>query len=210
MESIRALKHVAAALKHAELLADEAEDLGEMEITRRIRLWVSNLSLVLDDAESLYENIDPLREYRALAHDVLAAVYGDATLRLEQRLPVDAVAQLTPGGHLDVVERVRYRLRHLPQEGPAVAVRAQLETALATYDACVDMYLGTSSEAQAKKDAAVIRSQAMRIELERVKHALLLRAPPGSEAWKRIKARAVRTKRARWIDETRARQLLAG
>ncbi|MCC7109844.1 MAG: hypothetical protein IT382_11185 [Deltaproteobacteria bacterium] len=36
----------------------------------------------------------------------------------------------------------------------------------------------------------------------------MVKAPTGGEAWQRIKRRAVRTKRARWLDEAKARRLL--
>jgi hypothetical protein len=54
----------------------------------------------------------------------------------------------------------------------------------------------------------VVRSQALRLELDGAKARLLLMADVGSDAWNRIKRRTVRTKRARWIDDAKARQLL--
>lgn len=201
---MRSLHHVAAAIQHAEHLADEADDLGQADLARRLRALAGLVARDLEQAVRLLDDVEPARDARLLAHHSLAAVYGEATLRLDGALPKAHLALLTPGGHLDVVERVRYRLRRLDaradDEGPAADVRDDLDRALHAYDTTVDAYLFACAEAQAKKDAVIVESQALRLELERAKHRLLTTAETGSDAWKRIKRRAVRTKRARFVD----------
>lgn len=210
---MRCLQHVAAAVRHAEHLADEADDLELTDLARRLRALAALVARDLDEAVRLLDDVEPAREARALAHDALSSVYGETTLRLDADLPKAQVALLSPGGHLDVVERVRYRLRRLEARGDdigvAAEVRTDLERALFAYDTTVDAYLMACAQAQAKKDAAVVESQALRLELEKAKHRLLAKAAAGSDAWKRIKRRPVRTKRARFVDHEVVRTLLA-
>ncbi len=211
MTTLHALRHVSSAVRHADALADEAQDLGCKEIAARLRERARSVSADLDAAIQAIEEIDPARAARERCHGVLTSVYADATLQLERVLPPEEASRLSPGGHLDVSERVRFRLRRMPDDAldAVLDVKALLDRALFTYDAAVDGYLAACADAQSKKDRAVIKSQALRVELERAKHTLLVRADPDGDAWRRIKRRTVRTKRARWLDEARAQRLLA-
>jgi hypothetical protein len=210
---MRSLHHVASAIRHAEHLADEAEDLAMTDLSARLRTLGAIVALDLERAVRILEDVEPARDARALAHQSLSSVYGEATLRLETSLPRGEVSRLSPGGHLDVVERVRYRLRRLEtrddEDQVLIDVRTDLERALFAYDTTIDAYLLACAEAQATKDAVVVESQALRLELERAKHRLLAKAEAGSEAWKRIKRRPVRTKRARFIDDAAVQKFLA-
>jgi hypothetical protein len=210
MTTLQALRHVSSAIRHAEIFADEAEDLGDGALATRLRERARGLTVDLDRAVELLDEVAPARDARATAHVALAALYGELTLRLEELLGPARASRLSPGGHLDVVERARFRFRHLGSEDHAGArsVREELGAALGGYDAAVDAYLIVCADAQGRKDEVVVRSQALRLELERAKQRLLVKAPTGGEAWQRIKRRAVRTKRARWLDEAKARRLL--
>lgn len=210
MTTLQALRHVSSAIRHAEILADEAEDLGDGALSQRLRERARDLAVDLDRAVEVLDEVGPARQARALAHDMLTSLYGDLTLRLEQALSPERASRLSPGGHLDVVERARFRFRHLalPHDDSLIAVREELGAALGRYDAAVDAYLIVCADAQARKDEVVVRSQALRLELERAKQRLLVLAPAGGDAWQRIKRRAVRTKRARWLDDAKARRLL--
>ena len=210
MTMLQALRHVAAAVRHAEILADEAEDLADVALATRLRERARELALDLERAVEVIDEVEPARSARAVAHETLGALYGDVTMRLEERLSPERSSRLSPGGHLDVVERARFRFRQMvahTEEGVR-ALQDELGAALGRYDAAVDSYLMVCAEAQGKKDEVVVRSQALRLELERAKQRLLLKAPAGGEAWRRIKRRTVRTKRARWLDEAKARGLL--
>lgn len=210
MTMLQALRHVSSAIRHAEILADEAEDLEDQALAARLRERARELAVDLERAVEVIDEVEPARAARAVAHDTLGALYNDITMRLEQRLSPERASRLSPGGHLDVVERARFRFRHLAPltEQPLVALREELGAALGRYDAAVDCYLIVCADGQAIKDRVVIKSQALRLELERAKQRLLMTAPAGGEAWRRIKRRAVRTKRARWLDEAKARGLL--
>lgn len=210
MTTLQALRHVSSAIRHAEILADEAEDLSDAALSVRLRERARDLAVDLERAVEVLEEVAPARLLRATAHEELGALYGDVTMRLEQQLSPERASRLSPGGHLDVVERARFRFRHLAaMEGDALrSLREELGAALGRYDAAVDAYLIVCADAQARKDEVVVRSQALRLELERAKQRLLVRAPAGGEAWQRIKRRAVRTKRARWLDEAKAKRLL--
>ncbi|OGQ21504.1 MAG: hypothetical protein A2138_14850 [Deltaproteobacteria bacterium RBG_16_71_12] len=210
MSMLQSLRHVASAVRHAEVLADEAEDLEETALATRLRARGRELAADLERAVEVLDDVEPARQARAVAHEGLGALYGDVTMRLEAQLSPERASRLSPGGHLDVVERARFRFRHLAAHADErlAAVREEIGAALARYDAAVDAYLIVCAEAQSKKDEAVVKSQALRLELERVKQRLLLLAPAGGEAWRRIKRRAVRTKRARWLDAAKARHLL--
>ena len=211
MATLHALRHVSSAIHHAEGLADEADDLGVAELATRLR---AHGRVVLDDLEQAcraIDDVEPARLGRERSHEVLTAVYNDVTLQIERLLSPEQSSRLSPGGHLDVVERARYRLRRMPERGDSayLDVRALLERAVFHYDTAVDGYLSGCADAQTKKDRALVMSQALRLELERAKHTLLVRAEPQSDAWRRIKRRTVRTKRARWLDDAKAQRLLA-
>lgn len=210
MTTLHALRHVSSAVHHAEALADEADDLGSVQLATRLRERGVEVANDLDSAMQGIDEVGPASELRKRAHEMLNAVYADVTLRLEELLSPEQASRLSPGGHLDVAERARYRLRHLPSRGGEglLDARALLERGLFTYDAAIDGYLLACAEAQSRKDRAIIKSQALRLELERAKHGLLVQAPAGSEVYKRIKRRTVRTKRARWLDEAKAQRLL--
>jgi hypothetical protein len=213
MTTLHALRHVSSAVSHAEALADEAEDLGAHVVAQRLRERASLVGADLDAAVTAIDDVAPSRDARARAHLELNAVYNEVTMRLEQLFPPEVASRLSPGGHLDVAERARFRQRHLPR--PDVVnealedARALLERALFAYDAAVDAYLEACAAAQSKKDKAVVKSQALRVELERAKQALLVQAPVDSDVYRRIRRRTVRTKRARWLDEAKAQRLLA-
>ena len=214
---MHALHTVTKAIHHAERLADEAEDLGMLELTRRLRHRADALTLELDITVGLHGEIAVTRADRALAHEALAGAYGAGTLRLEELLHREEASRLSPGSHLDVAERARFRLRRLaardPRSDTAVdenleLVQTDLERALFAYETAVDAYLLTAADAASRKERTLAASQALRVELERAKLELLARARPGSSAYARIKRQPVRTRRARWIDEARARDLL--
>lgn len=210
MTTLHALRHVSSAVHHAEALADEAEDLGSCHLATRLRARGVEVAKDLDAAVQGIDDVGPASEQRKHAHEMLNAVYGEVTLRLEEMYAPEEASRLSPGGHLDVAERARYRLRHLPTTGSDALLdaRALLERELFHYDAAIDAYLLACAQAQSRKDRAIVKSQALRIELERAKHGLLVQAPAGSDIYKRIKKRTVRTKRARWLDEAKAQRLL--
>jgi hypothetical protein len=211
MSTLHSLRHVAMAVRHGEILADEADDLFEHDLARRLRGRAAAIASDVEDAVAAFDLIAPMKQARLRAHAALEAMYQEITVRLARVLSPDELSRLSPGGYLDVVERTRFRMRRFAFDTrePVVLPRADLGAALAEYDDAVDGYLVACADAQGKKDRAVVRSQALRVELEAAKARLLVKADVDSDAWKRIKRRAVRTKRARWLDETRARQLLA-
>lgn len=209
--TLHALRHVSSAVHHAEALADEADDLCVVELSARLRARAASVEADLEAAVRAVDGVAPLREARARSHGMLLAVYGEVTHEIERLFAPEEASKLSPGGNLDVAERLRFRLRHLPQTGAdaLLDVRVLLERALFDYDNAVDAYLIGCADAQSKKDRAIVKSQALRMELERAKHTLLVRAEPKTAAWVRIKRRTVRTKRARWLDEAKAQRLLA-
>ena len=219
MTTLHSLRHVSSAVRHAEALADEAEDISAASLAARLRDRASEVAGDLEAAVSAIADVVPARHARIRCHVMLNAVHSEVTLRLEQLFDPEDASKLSPGGHLDVAERVRFRLRRLPPASaaadqsdpsdPLLKVRVDLERALFLYDTTVDTYLLACALAQSKKDRAIIKSQALRLELERAKHALLVQTPVESDNHKRIKRRTVRTKRARWLDEAKAQRLLA-
>lgn len=213
MTRIHALRYVSTAVHHAEALAGEADDLGAAQLAQRLRATARDVTGDLEAAVAAIDEVLPAADVRKRAHEMLTAVYAEVTMRLEERFHPEEASRLSPGGHLDVAERARYRLRHLPESGDGVTdtvrdCRALLTKALFTYESAVDTYLNTCALAQSRKDRALVKSQALRIELERAKHGLLVQAPMGSDIYKRLKKRTVRTKRARWIDDAKAQRLL--
>ena len=210
MTTLHALRHVSSAVHHAEALADEADDLGSAQLAIRLRERGGEVAKDLENAVQGIDDVGPASELRKRMHEMLNAVYAEVTLRLEELFAPEAASRLSPGGHLDVAERARYRLRHLPTHGGEALLdaRALLERGLFNYEGAVDGYLMACAQAQSQKDRAIIKSQALRVELERAKHGLLVQAPVGSDIYKRIKRRTVRTKRARLLDEAKAQRLL--
>ncbi len=211
MTKLHALRHVSNAVHQAEALAGEAEELGARELAARLRARAAEVAAELEAAVQAVDDVEPASEARKRTHEMLSVAYSEVTLRIEQATSPEDSSRLSPGGHLDVVERVRYRLRQLRDDCNSEELRdarALLERALFTYDASIDVYLIACAAAQSKKDCALVKSQALRIELERAKHGLLVQAPAGSDVYKRIKRLTVRTKRARWLDEAKAARLL--
>jgi hypothetical protein len=209
MTKLHALRHVSNAVHQAEALAGEAEDLGSFELATRLRARAAEVATDLEAAVQAFDDVGPASDARKRTHEMLSVAYAEVTLRIEQATSPEDSSRLSPGGHLDVVERVRYRLRQLRDDSEEIRdARALLERALFSYDASIDAYLIACASAQSKKDCALVKSQALRIELERAKHGLLVQAPAGSDVYKRIKRLTVRTKRARWLDEAKAARLL--
>jgi hypothetical protein len=207
---LHALRYVASAVRHAETLADEAEDLGVLDLAHRLRRQATELTADLDGALHGLEDIDSLRATRERAYETLVATYLEGTLDLERLCDAGEASLWSPGGHVDVAERARYRMRRLPSDRPELNdVRALLERSLFAYESAVDAFLASWATTQSRRDRAVARSQVLRVELERAKHALLRKAEPGTEAWRRIRRRIVRTKRARWLDDARVNRLLS-
>ena len=198
---IHSLKHVSTAIEHAERFAEEAEELGQMEMAKGLLYRARILSQRLNEALMAHEKIGPAREARQRAHLALSNQYAEMTLEIETQLPVALAARLNPGSHLDVAERARFRLRHLMGMDKSFAhLSAKLQAALCLYEKAVDAYLIAAGESAHAKEAALTDSQTFRVALERTKLQLLNRAEVGSAAWKRIKRRTVRTKRARFLN----------
>lgn len=198
---IHALKHVSSAIEHAERFADEAEELGQLELAKGLLYRARILSQRLDEALLAHEKIGPAREARQRAHLALSNQYAEMTLEIESQLPAVLAARLIPGSHLDVAERARFRLRHMMEMDKQLApLSAKLQAALCLYERAVDAYLIAAGESAHAKERALTDSQTFRLALERTKWKLLNQAEVGSEAWKRIKRRTVRTKRARWLE----------
>ena len=210
MNSIHALRFVSAAIRHAECLADEALDLKQDPLAERLAAKARALAEELEETVATGEALSGRRDERQEAWRALADAYAKNSLDLEARLPRDLVASASPGGVLDVVDRARFRLQRLARSERADVepFTLDLARALRRHDDAVEVYLECSAIARERRDRVVVKSQALRLELEHAKQALLARAPVGSEAEARIRRRAVRTKRARWIDEARARDLL--
>jgi len=195
------LRHVSTAISHAEAFADEAEELGKEELAHKLRTRRKVLALLLEAALTAAEHAPGMREARVIGHHELTHLYDDVTSVIDDALPVEDAARLSPGGYLDVSERVRFRIRRLaaPKSGVEERVVAELLRGLGAYELCVDAYLLAVADARGLAERAIHESQLLRVELERVKRHLLTLTPVGSCAWQRIKRRAVRTKKPRWL-----------
>jgi GAF domain-containing protein len=197
---MQSLDHVSNAITHARALAEEAETLDDGVTAAQLRVLADGLRETLDAALEAFERTAPMQEGRAMGHRALASFFDEICGRIEEEAPAAAANRILPAGRLDVAERARFVCRRLEheREGALRALREELERGLLAYETCVDAYLSTARSARALRDAAIGESQLVRVELERAKRRLLARAPVGSEAWRRIKRRAVRTKRPQW------------
>lgn len=197
---IHSLKHVSSAIEDAERFAEEAEELGQLELAKGLSFRAHVLSQRLDEALLAHEKIGPAREMRLRAHLALSNQYAEMTWEIESQMPPARAARLNPGSHLDVVERARFRLRYMMEMDKELApLAAKLQAALRGYERAVDAYLMAAGESAYAKERALTDSQTFRLALEHTKLKLLNQAEVGSAAWKRIKRRTVRTKRARWL-----------
>ena len=209
---MKALHHAANAIRHAEALADEAEDAGLLRAGERLRDLAFEVAGHVEGALTAEEEVLPAREVRLREHSSLGAAFRESSLRLEAALGCELAVRFMPGSVLDVAERVRFVLRRLQnlvdEEGAgsddvtarARGVAARLERRLFAYDEAVDRYLLVSGQFTAAKDRALRESHLLRRRLEEAKAQLLARLEPGTDAYQRVRSRAVRTKRARWID----------
>lgn len=206
--SIQTLKHVANAINHAFFLADEAEDIGMNDWVSELRATGTHLEALLDAAWSLHEAVEPARINRCHAHAHLEHAYEKVSLALSSVLDANSIWSLSPLGLLDVVSRVRFRLRRWPYIILAANIdeaakqkldelKAFLEKYLEIYERAVDAYLWTGIEAQRAKERIVEHSQTVRGLLQCAKHDLLLQLPPNSDAHKRVQKQIVRTRPGR-------------
>lgn len=202
---LHSLKHVSSAIEHAERLADEAEDLGLKDLADALSDRSRLLARRLDDALLAHERVPPAREGRLKAHLSLSDRYAELSFELARALSPEEASRLTPGSHLDVAERARYRLRNLVATHAGLTpMAAGLQASLTAYDRAVDHYLRASAEAAFTKERALQGSQEFRLALERAKLTLLTEAETGSDAWRRIKRRTVRTRPARALQAAAA------
>jgi hypothetical protein len=209
--SMQSLNFVANAISHAESLADEASDLMRQDLAEDLWKRSRSMSRSLDDAIQAVDMIKPARQKRDHALDKLRNTYANTTCLLQVSLEAKDVHRFCPGSNLNMAERVRYRLRQIEEQKSECApswsvlnqVRADLNEALKAYEQTVDLSLMALGQAQSAKSVAVFRSQQLRIFLEKAKYELLKAAEPKSPAWRRIKKRTVRTKRAQWLDGMR-------
>ena len=197
------LRFVANAIRHAEAFADEAEDIGRLSFAARLNRLAQTLTHALDAALAQEDAIEPRRLARNHAHQALTALWNETTLQLRGLLGAERAAALDPGAYLDVVDRTRFLLKKLHEANvqSTLPLQKRLQRGLDRYDAAVVDYLEGCAQLSAAQEAAIAESQIARVKLEQAKAHLLSQVPVGSDAAKRIRARAVRTKRARWIDE---------
>jgi hypothetical protein len=205
---MEALSHAANAVRHAEALADEAEEAGLDRAAARLRQLGLRTAELLDNVLSLEDQLRPAREARLTTRTYLTSAYKEASLRLDHALGADDAAAFAPGAVLDVAERSRFRVRRLrahleahPEDTERLdGTLARLEHRLLTYERAVDRYLEVSGQLTFLKDKTLRESHLLRCRLEEAKTQLLARLPPDCAAYKRVRGRAVRTRRARWID----------
>jgi len=208
---MQSLSFVANAISHAESLADEASDLMRHELAQDLWKRSRSMSRSLDDAIQSVDLVKPAREKRDHALDRLRNTYANTTCLLQVSLDAKNVHRFCPGSNLNMAERVRYRLRQIEEhesgDSPTLRllneVRTDLSEALRNYEQAVDLSLLALGQSQAAKSVAVFRSQQLRVFLEKTKYELLKATEPNSPAWRRIKKRTVRTKRAQWLDGMR-------
>ncbi|MFZ9886621.1 MAG: hypothetical protein ACO3JL_03870 [Myxococcota bacterium] len=195
------LRHVESALEHCAVLVTEARSLGATALAHKLEDQGHFVEEALRSAEAALDEVEPARRARQLAHHALESLYNETSSRLEELGCSKTLARLAPGGQLDVVERMRYRLRRLMHSDEAVFVRLrdEVERGLLAYETCVDVYLLAAGEARLFREQAVSASQLLRLALERAKRQLLTLASPGSEVWLRVRRRCVRTKPPRWL-----------
>lgn len=195
------LRHVESALEHCAVLVTEAYSLGATSLANKLEDQGHFVEEALRAAEAAFDEVEPARRARQLAHHALESLYNETSSRLEELGCSKTLARLAPGGQLDVVERMRYRLRRLLtcDETVFVRLRDEVERGLLAYETCVDVYLLAAGEARLCREQAVSSSQLLRLSLERAKRQLLTLAPPGSEQWLRLRRRCVRTKPPRWL-----------
>jgi hypothetical protein len=200
-DKMDSLRHVQTAVGHADALADEAEGLLRPELAQKLRARARALAALLDAALAANERVPESREGRVLGHHELTSLYDDVTSVIDDALRPEAAARLSPGAYLDVAERARFRVRRLsaPTCDVEARVARELQRGVEAYETCVDAYLLATADARGLGERAVAESQLLRVELERAKRHLLTVAPVGSESWRRIKRRAVRTKKPRWL-----------
>lgn len=203
-----ALNHVASAIHAAEVFADEAEDLGLQPLAEELRKGALTLTRQLDRALEFKEEVPKARDARRLARESLQNLYMDVTARLAFHLPPDEVARIAPGSMVDVSERVRFTIRKLITPVVEYAelcerLLDELKDGLSDYELCVDRLLTTMGQATYSKDLVVGESQHFRLELQRAKYRLLNNLDPKTAAFKRIRARVVRTRKPKWVSERR-------
>lgn len=200
---MKELKHPKRAADNAAVLIEQARAAGLTQIVAQIEPRRTRLLRLIGDAERYGPQSKMARDMRTEQHRLLSLEYDESTALLQKVLKGAAAAPYVPASHIDVVERVRYRIELLTQSpdgrlGP-LAERAQ--RSLAAYETALFDYLRLSAKAQWLKNRAIYESQHLRRRCERAKATVLRALPAGSPAYQSLKKIPMRTRPTRWFDD---------
>jgi hypothetical protein len=204
--------HIRSVVSHLEAFSEEALDLGEGAWGEQLEQARCELCALLKKV-TIYEEKKKLshQELQILDHRLLEFL-GQKTLEMAFDLSAPDYALMLTGRQLSVANRVRYRQRKLEQlqktDVRAESYALEHERLLRRYDAQVDQFLENSAFVSYFRQEALWESQRLRPLLLEAKRQLLARSDQGSDQFKRIKKRIVRTKKAHWMHEMPGRERL--
>lgn len=176
MGKLQTLASVRSEIEQAERVAAEAAVLKLPDLAKGLLDEARELSALLDAARSAVQHVAPTREQRRLAYARLSNTYVRVCVELEPIVSKASDGVQSPRGRIDVAERARFCLRHLPHGVPAIdRIVAPLQAELCAYEASVDNYLLALAEAETRERRALLKSQHLHLELERARCELLER-----------------------------------
>ena len=193
------LFHAKSVEVHLENFMDEALDLGLVSLSEELQSASDQLRTVIQQAEDWFQKRENEKEAMKLMDQKLLFYLGQSTMEMAFVLSERDYAALLTGRNLSVATRLAYRLRVLQKIAPQTPSLADFcrshAQILREYDEKVDAYLGAAALLSHFQQEALWRSQQIRPILYRAKLSLLKSCQVGSEQYKRIRKRVVRTKK---------------
>jgi len=197
--------HIKSVVGHLEALSEEALDLGETVCWEELERGRLELCALLRAITVHAQKKKVSQQELQNLEEHLLAFLGEKTMEMAFDLSAEDYGLMLTGRELSVANRVRYRcrkLQHLRKTDARAEPHALAhEAMLGRYDAHVDQFLEHSALVSHFRQEALWESQRLRPLLLEAKKILLECSEKGSEQFKRIKKRVVRTKKAHWMHE---------
>ncbi len=200
---MKQLKHAKRAVKNAAILIEQARAADLATVVLEIEPRRERVERLIAEAERCADRCQQARDIRNAQHQVLADAYAESSAALDKAVKASEAAPYLPAAHVDVAERMRFRVARLAQstDERLRQVAAVCQRAWAAYDTALFEYLRASAKARWLRDRALAESQLLRRRCERHKFAVLRALPAGSAAYRALKRIPMRTRPVQWLDD---------
>ena len=184
-------------IDNAELLADEACDVGLFTEADGLRLRAARLGKTVEEGEARDADSTRIREVRRRSLELLRRTSHRFCLELESKLAAEDAYGLLTTARLSVEPSMRYRLGRITP-APRVVLGTVVDDATSALTAFHQAELRTfeaASCAYIARARVLAMTCELRSESQRFKAMLLLVIPQGTDAFRRVSRLVVRTRR---------------